>query len=124
MFRYINVNPDSNKVDDCVVRAIALAMNCDWDDIYNDLCLMGKELKAMPSTNFVWDAYLRRNGFHRYIIPNGCPACYTIRQFCKDYPYGNYILATGSHVIAVIDGDFYDTWDSGNEVPIWYYERS
>ena len=27
------------------------------------------------------------------------------------------------HVIAVENGDYYDNWDSGDEVPIYYWER-
>ena len=27
------------------------------------------------------------------------------------------------NVIAVIDGDYYDSWDSGNEVPIYYWKQ-
>ena len=57
------------------------------------------------------------------IIPNTCPDCYTIADFCNDHPYGTYILATGTHVVAVIDGDYYDTWDSGNEIPIFYWQK-
>lgn len=124
MFKYINMNPDGNRVDDCVIRAIALAADKDWDDVYDELAVVGFNLKAMPSTNFVWDTYLRSElGFKRYIIPDTCPFCYTVRQFTTEHPYGSYILATGSHVVAVIDGDYYDTWDSGKEVPIYYYER-
>jgi len=33
------------------------------------------------------------------------------------------ILATGTHVIAVGDGNYYDTWDSGQEVPIYYWRK-
>lgn len=52
-----------------------------------------------------------------------CPECYTVADFCWDNPYGYYLLATGTHAVAVIDGDYYDTWDSGNESVAYYYER-
>jgi hypothetical protein len=26
-------------------------------------------------------------------------------------------------VVAVVDGDYYDTWDCGDEVPVYYFER-
>lgn len=63
------------------------------------------------------------NGFVRGNLPDTCPACYTLERFCKDFPVGTYLVATGSHVIAVIDGDYYDTFDSGNEVVTYYFER-
>jgi hypothetical protein len=47
---------------------------------------------------------------------------YTIRDFCRDHNKGTYILATGTHVVAVKNGDYIDTWDSGAEIPIFYFE--
>ena len=108
---------------DCTVRAISIIQNKEWHDIYDDLCSYGATLGDMPSTNHVWGTYLIDNGFMRYTIPNTCPACYTVRDFTYDHPKGEYILATGHHVIAVINGNYYDTSDSGYETPIYYYER-
>jgi len=77
----------------------------------------------MPSSNEVWGEYLKSKGYNKYIIPNSCPKCYSVRQFCEDHPKGRYLLATGSHVIAVINGDYLDTWNSGDEVPIYYFTK-
>ena len=65
----------------------------------------------------------KKQGYSRFVIPNTCPYCYTVKQFCKDHPYGKYLLALDGHVVAVIDGDYYDTWDSGNEVPIYFWKK-
>lgn len=80
-------------------------------------------MKDMPSSNAIWGAYLHSKGFEREIIPNTCPDCYTVSDFCQDFPSGAYILGTGNHVVSVIDGDYYDTWDSGNETPIYFYHK-
>ena len=53
----------------------------------------------MPSSNAVWGSYLYDHGFRRQIIPNECPECYTIADFCLDHPFGLYVLATGTHVV-------------------------
>lgn len=123
MYVNYNPNPDNKTVGDCTVRAISLAMGLDWDDTHTDLCMVSHYLHDMPSSNVVWGEYLYLNGFRRHIIPNTCPACYTVRQFTYDYPKGTYVLATGSHVVTVIDGDYYDTWDSGSEIPIYYWRK-
>lgn len=123
MFINANVNPASNIVGDCTVRAIAFATNQDWDSVYLWLCLQGYVMKDMPNSNNVWGVYLKTRGFERHIIPNTCPDCYTVRDFCKDNPIGAFVLATGSHVIAVVNGDYYDTWDSGDEVPIYFWSK-
>lgn len=122
---FYNPNPNGMKSNngDCVIRAITKALHKSWDDVYWDLCEEGFQMGDWGNSNAVWDTYLRRNGFKRKVIQNYCPDCYTIRDFCQDNSKGKYILATGSHVVAVIDGNYYDSWDSGNEIPIFYYER-
>lgn len=123
MFVYFNPNPVGKHVGDCVIRAISRLTNQDWEKTYMEIALHGYMLHDMPSANYVWGAYLFENGFRRYVIPNTCPDCYTVKDFCKDNPYGMYLLATGSHVVAVQDGNYYDAWDSGDEVPIYYWQK-
>lgn len=118
-----NPNPFEKATGDCTVRAISMMTNQDWDDTYWGLAIMGFVLKDMPSNNEVWGAYLRKNGYVRDVIPNTCPDCYSVKDFCEDNPDGRFLLATGSHVIAVEDGDYYDAWNSGNEVPIYYWYK-
>ena len=84
---------------------------------------MGLAKHDMPSSNAVWGKYLRNKGFRRYILPDTCPECYTVRDFCYDFPRGLYLLATGEHVIAVENGDYYDSWDSGDEIPLFYWRK-
>lgn len=122
-FVFVNPNPSQNLTGDCVIRAISIAENSSWEDTYINLILEGFMLHDMPSANFVWGSYLTRKGYTRRVVPNTCPNCYTVAQFTLDYPKGTYILATGTHVIAVIDGNYMDTWDSGNELPIYYWKK-
>lgn len=119
-----NPNPNCSKVGDCTVRAISKALNMDWDKTYMDLCIEGLLLKDMPSANNVWGSYLKKNNFHRNIIPNDCPECYTVADFCNDNPVGVFILALNGHVVAVENGNYYDSWDSGDEIPIYYWEKN
>ena len=123
MYIESNNNPLNKRVGDCVIRAISTAENTEWDEIYLDLMLKSFEMKDIPSSNYVWGAFLKDLGYSRYVIPNTCPNCYTIRDFANDNPIGTFILATGTHVVAVLDGNYIDTWDSGDEVPIYYFEK-
>ena len=118
-----NPNPTGAKVGDCVVRALSKALGQKWEETYIDLCVEGCIRCDLPSANSVWGAYLRRKGFEREIIPNSCPDCYTVEDFCADYPKGIYVLALDGHVVSVVDGQYYDTWQSGREVPIYYWHR-
>lgn len=122
-FVLYNPNPNGNYVGDCTVRAISKLTGQTWNETYWGLAIMGAILTDMPSSNNVWGAYLRKNGYTRHVLPDSCPDCYSIREFCHDFPRGEYMLATGSHVVAVVDGDYYDSWDSGDEVPVYYWEK-
>ena len=75
----------------------------------------------MPSSNAVWSEYLRRLGYSRVPLPNTCPLCYTVKDFCIDHPHGRYLLALYEHVVAVEDGYYYDTWDSGDKTVLYYW---
>lgn len=121
MFRFYNPNPAGKLTSDCVVRAICRVTGKSWDRVMAELYLFSMELKEMPSTNTLWREYLRSLGFVRTAIPDTCPDCYTIKDFCEDHPQGTFILATGRHLVAVVNGDYYDTWDSGEKVPIYYW---
>lgn len=123
MFVYTNPNPNKKLVGDCVIRAVSIVLDQTWLETYDGITAVGRELRDMPSSNAVWDAYLRDKGYVKHIIPDTCPECYRVADFCWDHPSGDYLLATGTHVIAVLNGDYYDTWDSGDEVPIYFYER-
>lgn len=123
MFKPTNPNPSGSYVGDCVIRAISIANNKSWNETYINLCLQGLAMHDMPSSNRVWHEYLKNQGYTRHMIPDTCPDCYTVRDFCGEYFRGTYILGTGTHVIAVIDGDYLDTWDSGDESPVFYWTK-
>lgn len=118
-----NPNPVGRRVDDCSIRAIAKALNMDWESSYALVTSFGFNMGDMPHSNSVWGAVLRSNGFYRSAIPNRCPDCYTAEDFCRDNPHGTYVLGFGNHVATVVDGDLYDTWDSSNEVPQYFWFR-
>lgn len=122
MYVYFNPNPKDKLVGDCVIRGISKVTGLSWDEVYLGICMSGYESKDMPSSNDVWGSFLLSKGFKRNLLPDTCPYCYTVKDFCNDHQVGIFLLATGSHVVAVEDGDYYDAWDSGNEVPMYYWE--
>ena len=118
-----NPNPTGRKVGDCAVRAIAKALSIDWETAYNLIASNGFAMGDMPSSDSVWGSVLRQNGFYRKSIPNYCPDCYTVKEFCRDNPKGVFVLGFGGHVATVIDGNLYDSWNSLNEIPVYVWYR-
>ncbi len=123
MYQEYNPNPAGRRVGDCVVRALSMATGQTWERTYIDLCIEGLVRSDMPNADHVWGSYLRRIGFKRHALPDSCPDCYTVEDFCKDHPTGSYVLAIGGHVVAAKDGNFLDSWNSANEVPAYYWQR-
>lgn len=121
---FYNPNPQGHQVGDCTVRAISRALGQSWEATYTALALYGFMLSDMPSANHVWGAYLRSRGYVRRAVPSECPDCYTVADFARDNPRGTYILALSGHVVCVSGGDWFDSWDSGGEPPLYYWERS
>lgn len=123
-YKYYNPNPGGHRdAIDCVVRALCAALDIGWDWAYCLVTARGYADKRMPIKNTVWWPILRRNGFRRAIIPNTCPDCYTAADFCRDHPWGVYVLGFDGHTAAVIDGQVWDAWDSTDETPTYYWYR-
>lgn len=118
-----NPNPTGRNVGDCAVRAITRALNTDWEDAYAMIVENGYAMGDMPSADSVWGAVLRQNGFYRKAIPNTCPDCYTVADFCRDNPRGTFVLAFGGHVATVVDGNLYDSWNSSQMIPVYVWYR-
>lgn len=118
---YLN-NPVGRKVGDCAVRAISKALNMGWEAAYIALTINGLQIGDMPSSDAVSGALLRQHGFYRKALPDKCPDCYTVADFCDDHPHGVFVLYCGGHVVTAINGDYYDSWDSGSEAVqyVWY----
>ena len=123
MYIRYNPNPLNLNTGDCVVRAICAATGQTWDAVYRGIVLTGAELCKMPTTNEVWEKYLVSLGYVRHDLPDRCPDCYTVADFAADHPRGVYILGTGDHAVTVIDGTYFDNWDSGKRVPLYYFTK-
>ena len=118
-----NPNPCRQEEPDCVVRAIAIATGQTWDDVHWDLCFLSHMKCTMPSVNWLWGLYLAKHGFEKFLLPESCPECVTVREFCRRFPKGTYVIGTGSHAVCVIDGNYFDMWDSGDETPTYFYRK-
>lgn len=124
MFVYYNPNPEGHRVDDCSIRALTKALNVDWDTAFALVSAEAFKQKNMPSANVVWGAVLYRHGFIRQMAGDACPICYTVADFCREYPTGTYVLSCDGHVVTVADGRAFDSWNSLGEHPLFFWRRS
>jgi hypothetical protein len=119
-----NPNPAGRSVGDCAVRAIAKALNVSWERAFALIVSNAYQMADMPSSNSVWGSVLFQNGFKRSAIENSCPDCYTAEDFANDHPNGVYVLGFGNHVATVLDGQIFDSWDSSQEIPQYYWSKT
>ena len=118
-----NPNPAGRSVGDCAIRAVAAALDIDWETAYAMIAENGFLMADMPSSNSVWGAVLRQHGFTRHAIPNTCPDCYTAEQFAEDHTKGIYVLGFSNHTATIRDGTLFDSWNSSAEIPQYYWTK-
>lgn len=123
-YAYFNENPAGKSVGDCTIRALSKALGQTWDETYVGLCLEGFLQKDWGNADAVWGPYLHRHSFQRHLIPDDGLEAYTVADFAADHPEGTYILSMpGRHVLCVQDGRWWDSWDSGNEIPVYFWSK-
>lgn len=124
MYVFFNNNPLGRKtVGDCSVRAVSKALDISWDEAHDLLAYMSKKMGTIMNDNDVISAVLRMHGFYKENLPWTCRDCYTIRDFARDNPIGTYVVGTGSHVVCVKDGNYFDSWPSGDESVLYFWMR-
>lgn len=123
MYEYYNPSPQKRQVGDCVIRALSKAMGYDWERTYIEMTLQGFMMCDMPSSDHVWGMYLIEHGYKRHFIDDDRIHVYTVSDFCNEHQEGTYIIKLHNHVVCVKDGTLFDSWDSSNEIPIYYYAR-
>ena len=118
-----NANPSNKDTIDCVIRGLTVLLDMSWNGVHKLLTDRADNEHDVYILNDFWIDVLKSFGYKLYYIPNMCPDCITVRRFAAQHPNGKYLLGTGSHVIAVDSGNYIDTFDSGDELPIYYFRK-
>lgn len=122
-FESCNANPVRAGSGDSIIRAIARVTEQCWEKTYMELCMMGMILGSMPDEDNVWGAYLRKKGFRRAMLADDPEKTVTVKSFCAENPRGRYVLVLPRGAVAVVEGKYMDTWDCGDEIPIYYWVK-
>lgn len=128
MRRYKYYQPNKKDIKDeygdCVVRALTKVMNKTWIEVFNELIQYAIEIQCMPNDKICYERYLKSNGFVYHDISNKKGSKRpTVESFAKEHKEGTFFLNVANHVVAVVDGMYYDTWDSGQCCLYGYYEK-
>lgn len=115
-FEYYQPNQKDikDKYGDCVIRALTKVLDKSWVEVFDELVPIAREIQTMPNCKPAYEEYLKSKGFTYQGISNKKGSKRpTVESFTKEHPTGTYYLNVANHCIAVVDGKFYDTWNSG-----------
>lgn len=109
-----NPHPTGKKIGDCVVRALAIANNKKWIEVYRELCEIGQELKDMPNSKSVYEKYLVNHGWKKQAMPKNNGRRIKLCDWA-DAQDGLFIASVVKHLTVVEDHTLLDTWNCGNK---------
>lgn len=105
-------NPKGLNTGDCTIRAYTKAFGMSWEDAYEMASGYGKIVGALPDDHRVVDKILKE---YKYTCTRVKKSDYrmTVSEFAATHPTGTYLLKIHGHLVACVDGFYYDSWNSG-----------
>ena len=114
-----------DKYGDCVIRSMCKALDMEWLDVFDEMQPISREMQVPFNCRPCYEKYLEEvKGFNYTGISNkkGTKRP-TVESFARANRVGTYVLRLAHHIVTVVDGFYYDSWDSGQEVPIFYWAK-
>ena len=100
------------KAEDCVCRAISIASNRDYKEVYDSLKkALGAPRNGVFTTNKAFKDWMVANGFV-WTPCSGIGVKTSVHFIEGELPKGRLVCSVAKHYVAVVDDKVYDTWDS------------
>lgn len=129
--RWVYYQPNDKDIKDeygdCTIRALTKALNCTWLDAFLKtipICIREQVSSVFGAPPKIERELMTELGFDYTGISNKAGTKRpTVEKFAKDHPEGTYIANVAHHVVAVVDGKYYDTWNCGYKSLYGYYTK-
>lgn len=131
-----NANKDGRDTSDCTIRSLSLAYDLPYEEVSKELrgTSKGKTFSYNATTNI--NGFIVKHGWTPIAVRNGVDVIWnksdvvTTEQFADEHPVGTYLCLTGkkpkgspteysrdeyenyNHLLCIIDGNVYDSWNS------------
>lgn len=119
IYREYNANPKKRKTSDCVIRALTVALNKKYEIVARDLFNISHELVTTQTATETYTHYLDKyytlDKIYVMHLVNGKRKRLTVRDICQKFKKGTFVVTVANHLVAVKDGQFYDTFDCSNK---------
>lgn len=86
MYKYMNMNPYGNNIEDCTVRAISVAEGVSWDKAYDELSISARKMRLMMNSVEAIEEYLDER-YERVDFDTR-----TVGDFIKTHPKGTFLI--------------------------------
>jgi hypothetical protein len=107
-FRYWNENPQGERHNDCVTRAITLASGLPYDEVRRKLFHTAKLLKCESKLCPTCYSFLIQEVLGG--VPKDCHNM-TVEKFADLHPHGVYLVRMDGHLSAIVENCVFDTFD-------------
>lgn len=124
-FEYYNNNPKNKRTGDCVIRALALALNKDYIDVYKELFEMSLKTGYFMASIEIIRKYLKANNMIEFkqpiIFKNGSRKKIKIKEFLDKLDElailpSNIVVSTRKHILTLHYCKVFDIWNSSLEI--------
>ena len=127
-----NANTRDLSVGDCVKRSLSVAFRTDYDEVSRELNRIKRDIGGIAFNNLrVVDQFLSRRNITTTASWTTIQAGErpTVEVFADEHPIGTFLLLSGdssgaqfrgrtNHMVCIVDGVIYDSWDSRNQVVV------
>ena len=111
-----NPNPQSRNIGDCTLRSYCAAFGITWDKAFDIASKIAKDNASM--IQYVSDKVLTEHfecTLDEEYKKVKAKDRITVNNFAMTHPYGTYILHVRQHQVTVKNGEYWDSWDSGDK---------
>ena len=124
-FENYNANPQGKNTDDCVIRALSLAYDLNYNSVKNELNNIARKDTGKFNYFDTIQLFIEKHGYQEfYNNENNKAIVDDVEDFQRKNRNGIYVVycsnktkqdsSNSFHLVTIINGKIYDTWDSAN----------
>lgn len=113
-FKEYNANPYGENIDDCVIRAISVALNMNYWDVFDALCEYAGDNREPNQCN-VFLPWLIKQGYEVREVTEKLTLSKFLNNLHKfdSVEEVNMLCMVNGHLTVIKNGYCLDTWDAG-----------
>lgn len=127
IFHFHNANPKGKNANDCVARAISVALSQSWEDTIREMTELGIKYGYAFNEDKLIERYLKEKGWEQLKEPRDQNnKKISVARFISrpGNNKGVIIARVGSHHISlIVNGQVWDTWDCTKQTMHSYWRN-